>query len=399
MKISKPRILENQKTVSYTVDVEYKNNISQLWYRLPKEYSHFVSNSSDAPLVALLIPAMAAGEDIYLDGTVSNKLLFNLSTSYQALLQHIIPWLARINIHPQGSYSQESTSGYVATGFSAGVDSFCTVADHIYGGVQDGYKLSHFLFHNVGSHGNGAKGEQLFWDRFNKLYSVTSEMGIPFIWINSNLDSFYSDQLYFQQTHTPRNVSVSLLLQKGISKYLYSSTFTYPQLFVGRTYDTAYTDPIGLPLLSNENLEAISVGSHYSRFEKTNRVSKVSISYYSLDVCVEGNMVGNCSKCWKCLRTLLTLEILGSLELYSKCFDLNVYEKHRTDFIVKVLRSKDPLLREIIHFAHTRNFIIPLNYKIRAKFEIFMEQFKIIINLPFRIGRKIIRILKQVLIS
>ena len=37
----------------------------------------------------------------------------------------------------------------------------------------------------------------------------------------------------------------------------------------------------------------------------------------------------NCSRCWKCTRTLLTLEALGRLDAFEKVFDLPYYRTHR----------------------------------------------------------------------
>ena len=167
----------------------------------------------------------------------------------------------------------------------------------------------------------------------------------------------------FEQTHTPRNVSGVLILQKLFGKYLYASTFKYEECFVGPSYDMAYSDPFAVHLLSSETLECLSTGSQYSRVEKTARVAEMEPSFRYLDICAASH-TGNCSICWKCARTLLTFEILGKLDLYNRMFDLKAYDQIRNRYIVGILRSKDPLLREVVQLAKEKNFCFNSFHKV-----------------------------------
>ena len=375
MKISKPQIIQENKQVTYQANVESTKGSKTLWYSLHESYSDLLSNSCDACLVALLIPAMAVGEDIYIDGMISERLLYNLSGPLQKVLQHIIPSLRQINIYPEEiCLNPAKRAPGVATGFSAGIDSYCVLADHYYSNVLEGFKITHFIFNNVGSGGGSARLNQ---KRYQRLLPITERLGLPFVRIDSNLNSFYAGfdkeirfqktRGLFQQTHTLRNVSVALLLQCGIGRYMYASTVKYTDAFVGSTYDIAYSDPITLPLLSTDTLDAFSVGSQYSRVEKTLRVAEVADSYKTLDVCVHDTSgYTNCSKCWKCLRTLATLDIAGYIEHYSDSFDLNVYEEHKNGYFATLRASHDPLLMEIVEFAKERNYSFPISsYVIR----------------------------------
>jgi hypothetical protein len=181
------------------------------------------------------------------------------------------------------------------------------------------------------------------------------------------MDIFYGKGLGYQQTHTIRNVSVAHLLQGGVGHYMYASSHNYSNAYVGPTYDMAYSDTITLPLLSTETLHAFSIGSEYSRVEKTLRVAEIPDSYRSLDICTsEKNTSGytNCSMCRKCLRTLATLEIAGFLERYSHVFDLNTYQNQREEYFTSLFDSSNPLLREIIQFAKERDFSFPLSSRL-----------------------------------
>jgi hypothetical protein len=362
MKLDKPQIIQKDGQAVYQVAVDSLKGPESLWYALPKSFASLLSDSSDASVVALLIPAMADGEDIHINGSISEKLYYNLSGLYQKILQMIIPSLHQIKIHPKAIRSTQSSRALgVATGFSAGIDSYSVLVDHYFEEKLEGFKVSHLLYNNVGSHGSG--GTQLFEKRARRLQPLAERMGLPFLMVNSNLNSFYGRGLNFQLTHTPRNASVALLLQNGVGRFLYASAYSYSDVFVGPTYDMAYSDPITLPLLSTENLDAFSVGSNSSRVEKTLRVANVPESYSSLDICVIADHVGekvNCSECWKCLRTMATLEISGLQERYSAVFDLGKYKSQRIMYFAILLDSSDPLLREIVKFAKDRKYKFPI---------------------------------------
>jgi len=366
MKISSPQITQENKQVFYRVAVESIRGSETLWYSLDEPCGDLVSTSCDAPLVGLLIPAMAAGEDIHVDGVLSEKLFYNLSGPYQKLLQLVIPSLRPVRITADTVCgSQACRAPGVATGFSGGIDSYCALADHYYSRVSSGFKITHLLYNNVGSHGKD--GERLFRKRFERLAPIAERLGLPFVKVDSNLGKFYGKGLGFSKTDTPRNASVALLLQGGIGRCMYASSYSYAHVFVGPSKYMSFTESISLPLLSTETLDIFSVGGHYTRVEKTLRVAEVPDSYGSLDVCARtlpDAAATNCSTCQKCLRTLATLEIAGLLERYSSSFDLAAYRRHRTMFFASMLGSSNPFHTEIMEFCRQRNFPYPLSSRI-----------------------------------
>jgi len=393
MIINKPELTHRNGYIQYCVQVRFLGERKALWYRLSEEYADLVSDRSDAPLVALLIPAMLRGEDIHLEGTISEKLFYNLSGPFQKVLKLIIPSLHFITIIPSEVQPALSRGEGVATGFSAGIDSFCVLADHHYADVPKGFKITHLFFNNVGSHGPGENGNRrLFQKRYARIRPTTEKIGLPFIAIDTNMDSFYQG-LDFQLTHTLRNASVALLLQRGIKRFLYASAYHYPNVFIGPSYEMAYSDTITLPLLSTETLDLISAGSEYTRVEKTLKVAKIADSYQTLDVCTEEDARTkiNCSTCFKCKRTMLTLEIVGELDQYRDVFDLDTYWRIRELYIAEVLCSKDPLLREIASFIKISGFKVPLSSRLYAYTRLFLiaKRIKRVIRMPYKMARKI----------
>lgn len=85
----------------YQVDVESTEGKETLWYSAHKSFGDLFTDSSDAPLVALIIPAMSKNEDIHIDGEISDRLYYNLSRPFQNLLRQIIPSLHRLAFIPR----------------------------------------------------------------------------------------------------------------------------------------------------------------------------------------------------------------------------------------------------------------------------------------------------------
>lgn len=395
MRIHIPEVIEDKENVTIRVLVEHYGRKEHLWYSVSRDYGGWLTpESQDAFVVALLLLAMKEKEDIYVEGAMSEKLFYNLVNYYMRIVTSCIPSLSPVRIIPEelrsASYTQ--TKSGVATGFSGGIDSFCVLADHFFGSVPDGFKVTHLLFNNVGSHGAG--GRQLFRDRYNRLMPAAKELGLPLIAIDSNISEVLP--VSFRKSHTIRNISAVLLLQKLIRRFYYASTFKYEDCFVGETYDIAYSDPMAVHLLSTETTECISSGCQYSRVEKTMRVAEIQLSHKHLDVCVNASGGENCSACRKCAMTLLTLEIIGKLQEYKGIFDLEKYDMIRNRYIGNVLSSKYPLRREIVRKAKELQYEFPLLSKCYAlAYEplSLWESRKIQGTIPYRV-RRILKNLK-----
>jgi hypothetical protein len=331
MRIHIPEVIEDKENVMIRVLVERGELKKYLWYSVSRDYRDWLTpERQDAFVVALLLLAMKEKEDIYVDGIMSEKLFYNLVNYFMPIVTLCIPSLSQVRIIPEELSSKVYLdSKGVATGFSGGIDSFCVLADHFFGSVPKSYKITHLFFNNVGSHGAG--GRRLFWDRYNRLMPAAKELGLPFIAIDSNISEILP--VSFRKSHTIRNISAVLLFQKLIRRFYYASAYKYEDCFVGETYGIAYSDPMSVHLLSTETTECISSGCQYSRVEKTMRVAKVQLSHKYLNVCINTTGSENCSTCWKCARTLVTLEVIGELDKYKEAFDMEKYWRNRNKYI------------------------------------------------------------------
>jgi hypothetical protein len=255
------------------------------------------------------------------------------------------------------------------TGFSGGIDSFCVLADHLLGSPPPSYKITHLLFNNVGSHGDDAShASRVFHDRYRHIERAAAELGIPIVRVDSNITDLL--RMDFQVTVSTRNISAILQLQKLCKRFVFASGYRYQDCYTGEVDNQAYSDPVAIPLLSTETFDCISAGCEYSRVQKTIRVADLELAHRYLNVCASDNGKGtNCSTCFKCRRTLVTLDILGKLDQFAGVFDLRHYRRHRSAYIVALLRNGDhPFLEEMLEYARTVGFRFPLRCRMAAVF-------------------------------
>jgi hypothetical protein len=373
MKISKPVIREDGDFAHYGVTIEYQHGVEELWYRTQKKFGGMLTDSADAALLSMLIPAMIAGENIHLEGAVSEKLYWNLTHRYQSILRSTIPGLRKVEIFPASFTRTDCGNTGVAAGFSGGVDAFCTVADHYFKqDVLSGYRLTHLLFNNVNSHTPAGSKDRLrlYEQRCRSLEPVADEIGLPIVFINSNQGLFFPCEYNFNHTCSPRHIAATLILQKGIGKFLFSSSGTYEEVSVAPPF-ICFSDAVSVPMLSTGNMEVISVGNEYTRVEKMLKISEFAVVRNSLDVCVAGTQPGNCTACEKCFRTLITLEIAGLLNKFSGCFNLEAFHRKKKHYYAAIIRGAKPrtYAKEILDYAKEKNFRFPLSAVFSAKFD------------------------------
>lgn len=348
MNIGKPKLAQRKGQTILQTPIRSSEGERTLWYSIPTAFENMLSDTSDAALLSLLIPAMAANETIHIKGMVSERLLYHLRSPYQILLRKVIPSLHKVSIEPEETYSKAQRGPAVATGFSGGIDSYCVLADHFYNNPLPTFKVTHLIFSNVGSH---CRHDDWFKARYERAAATAKRIGLPIIRVDSNIESFYGKGLTYQMTTPLRNTCVALLLQNKVGRFMHASTHHYGNIFVGPARSTAFSELISEPMLSTERFDALSVGSEYTRVEKTLKVSEIEDSYDTLDVCISPERATthiNCSVCKKCLRTQLTLDIAGKLGHYESVFDLDAYMQEVPHYTVE---KDEPFSLEIERFA------------------------------------------------
>lgn len=315
---------------------------NRLWFELEKEYKKYVTlENSDAGLVTLLLLAMKKGENIEVEGKVSEKLYYNIKNYIINALNLANKEWQKIEIKVRGLNSEKiENSKNVGTGLSCGVDSLSTIYNHEEF-EENNFKVNYFTFLNAGSHGEfgGEKARKKFRERYKLVKKYPTKNKI--ITIDSNMNEIL--MMNHQLTHTLRSIGCILNLQKLFKYYYYASTYRFENYKLKNSIDTGNYDILLLPLLSTETTTFYSSVSQYTRIERTEIITRYPESYTNLNVCVgysKSENVENCSICSKCLRTEITLDLLGKLNLYNKIFDLEKYNKIKDKYIGYILYSK-----------------------------------------------------------
>jgi hypothetical protein len=359
--VEKPKVKQNvnEIVISFTFSID---GLSQnLWYSVPLEYKEYlVIERLDTALVGLLFLGLQRGEDIHIKGGISSRLFYTLNHYLIDALVLGNKNFQKIKISAEELNSSSLNVGNIAgTGLSCGIDSLATYFNH--STEKEPFAIEYFTFFNVGSHGDfgGDKSRRIFNRRLRAVEKFAHREGKKIIPVDSNLSEIL--RMNFQQTHTLRNVCAVLLLQKLFKNYYYASAYRL-DYFRLNPFDTSDSDIFNLSMLSTESTAIFSSVANMTRIERTELVSQRSETYDILDVCTnleENAEVLNCTNCEKCLRTALTLDLLGKLNLYERVFDLKKYKVQKDAYVGKLLSTKKSSLlnREICDLLYEKDEI------------------------------------------
>lgn len=309
-------------------------------------------NSLNWAIVALLYPAMFLGRNIFVSGPASKSLIDCLNNDLQSFLLAFNPSLKRIVIDVREESKEISDQSKLnATGFSAGIDSFSTLARYFYSETSSpDEKVSALSVFNVGAFGDSAEAStRLYENAKNRLINFSEGKKLIALDLNSNIGDCYllggALECGFQKTNTLRNVAAALAFEGAIGTYYISSTFSPDCISTRPSYNIAYLDPIILPLFSFGVTRFVSSCCGMSRFEKTMQVAALEDAWRYLDVCTQGEVermrinMKNCGECLKCCRTLFALEKIGKLEPFAARFELDKFYRNRNSLVGKLRKS------------------------------------------------------------
>jgi len=371
MIVSNIRKEKRGEEILLVADVESANYLSgencekQIWFSVPEKYGEYLTvDHYDGFLVALLYPAMAYGEDIEIDGAVSEKLLDSVNNYVIFILLAYSSWLKKIKVTAKETTDKIIESAmHIGTGFSGGVDSFCTVYDRFAQETNPKFKIDTLTNLNVGNYYGKSPMDTniIFQEAYKRLSGFPDSVGLPYIPINSSLAFIYHQKWNFQKIYVLNTMAGVLIMQNYFIKYYFASTCAYSELpvFMKAYIDldmAAFCEVYICQFLSTETLQFIPDGHQYTRTQKTERISHYSPTYNFLEVNVDKTNV----LLKKNMRTLTALDTMDKLELYSKIFDLNNYKKYR--FLIRCTLSlkykKDPHAKDNIDFArlHGKKF-------------------------------------------
>jgi hypothetical protein len=263
----------------------------RLWFRVPKSYP--TSRTGDPFVAAALLPAMAKGEKLEVDPSlsVSPRLLKNL-----AIFQDVHHcWNPALKIVPFDAVTKPTfpLNDGAMSFFSAGVDSMFTF-------MKRREEISHVVF----IHGfDFIVDSGIFQAALARKEAFVRGSGKTLIPVETNFNTFgYHHNLSLLLTQGSALASIALLL--GFSRAYVSSAHSYSVLIPGGSH------PLTDPLWSTEGVEVIHEGAEARRVDKVIKIAENPSALSNLIVCAD-DVTRNCGKCEKCLRTMIPLRLLG----------------------------------------------------------------------------------------
>ena len=110
--------------------------------------------------------------------------------------------------------------------------------------------------------------------------------------------------------------------------------------------DSAEYELLLFDCLSTPSMRLYSEGSTVTRFKKIEALADYPIARRHLFSCAFSGE--NCGRCEKCTRNLLSLDLLGKLDQFSKVYDIDFYKSHRARYINYLyINRKDHYFEEL----------------------------------------------------
>ena len=358
---------------------KYNLGIFELWYEVEEQYaSCLCCERADAFVLAVLYFAMLTGEDIQSEGAVSNEFLHNINTYLIPLHCNGRSGFRSVKVTADSTSERLESHGENGTGVSCGVDSFDTILTYMSPEMDKEHRLSVLTVFNVGAYDRLTdlmaciRGEKEIkacreqaeeWFQFECIQGkeIAKELGVKFLSVDSNLNELY--QGMFLQSHSFRNCSAVLAVQKLFSHYYYASAGK-PQDIIIDLLDDATGDGY-LHFFSNETTRFYLGGMEKNRLEKMQGIIDYPIVQKYLHVCSEKKY--NCAKCGKCGRTLLSLAILDRLDEFRPLFGnrSEIDTRMRKRYVWMLDQKKnDQYAADIYNYARENHVKIPVTARL-----------------------------------
>ena len=279
----------------------------ELYFEFPAEYQDFVSVSADPFVVAMLVPCMENKEPLEVTPPISPQLHFNLPR-IRDIFHRWYPYLPQIEIEGRPRVEQpRSRPNRAATFFSGGVDSFYTLLKYRRYSTLPA-PLTHIIFmRGIETNLAYSKGVQ---DSQRLVEEIATTVGVQCIVGKSNIRTHFP--LHWDDYYLGSGLAATALaLADGLGYVCIPSAFSYHHMVAHGT------TPLVDERYSTEQLQLVHDGAEVTRPEKVARAVEwdgdLFLKY--LRVCLD-NCGGayNCGKCYKCVRTAITLRALGLLE-------------------------------------------------------------------------------------
>ncbi|MES2236924.1 MAG: hypothetical protein V4500_04105 [Pseudomonadota bacterium] len=313
---------ETRRNIRRTARILYGDNqMLNLWVDVPEAYAESLSDTGNPWLLAMLPMAASLGEDIELSLPVDALLLENVK-GVLAIWREWYPELHDVRIYcPILSYQPPRTTRTAAF-FSGGIDSYFTIARRMPGndfGIPAVGKVDDLL--TVWGFDVGVYDEAQFRPLADMLAESAAAMSLNHIIVRTNLRDVIK---VFEKKWGPLTFGVGLvfigaILERRFGEIVLGSSYPYGGLMPWGSHPMVDT------LFSTSSLSVVHDGASFTRIGKTEIMARLPVVEKLLHVCLAAG-IENCSKCEKCYRTMIALDILGKKNVFAGAFDWSAYD-------------------------------------------------------------------------
>lgn len=320
-----------------------------LWYEIPEDRAEHAPRSGNAWLVALLPYALHRGERLDLDLPV-DPLLLESAGGLAGIWRAWYPELRPVTISAPVLSAATPGAG-VAQFFSGGVDSWFTLLRHTES--CDGFPQIGVVDDLVTVWGFDIPMDAP--QEFARLSSMVAEVaaarGKRHVVVATNLRT-PGDEAWTRtwgpdwgrQSHAAALASTVLLMEGAYRRVLIPGSVT-----VAGTLHWG-SHPLTDPMFSTSGTQFHHDHIAYGRAVKIERLARSPEALARLKVCYADGRAGNCSRCAKCHRTLMCLDLLGVLDL-ATTFDVEHYRRHRDAALLALTESDVDLIDDVRDLA------------------------------------------------
>lgn len=243
--------------------------------------------------------AMSRGWKLCSELPISSRLLASFPTIQDIFLQ-FLPEMKRVQVDAPSHVEPTAPGRESACFFSGGVDGFYTLLKH----RQSIRKL---VF---------ASGFDITLSQTKVIDIVTEqirlmaqELGVGLIEVKSNMRHFSDPLLHWRFFIGASMGGTASLLSNLLETVYIGSSHHYGDIYPWGTH------PLLDPLWSTEAVDLIYDGCEASRLKKLALVAQSPVALRRLRVCFNNrDNRYNCSRCEKCIRTMVGLKLLGVLD-------------------------------------------------------------------------------------
>lgn len=334
--IEKPFVTLDDASAKLSAYISIDGKREEVWFSVDKKYGQYLCHErGDAFVLLVLNYAMRNGHDIISEAPIGEYLYYNINTYLIDALCEYNRHFYRTIIKADIDTSILPSAGAVGTGISCGVDSLYAMAMESDAKFPH-HKLTHLMFNNVGSHGEGEKASVLYERRKERPMKIAKELGYEIIFGDSNAMDVVRQNHYL--THTYSSMFAVFCLQKLFSVYFYASSAAKYEDFSfiddGRRGPGTY-EVLSLRDFSTDQLRGYSQGENKQRLQKLRKVVEYRPAYEYLHVCLVSEK--NCGTCEKCVRTLLGIDALGKIDAFANVFDVDYYKAHKKWYLQRMM--------------------------------------------------------------